>query len=356
MTDVGRDPLIAGLIDWYGLDLRGLTVYTEAAAGAYAWNAVLAAVAGASVLAETRDSSYASAEDAAARVMAIAEREGVGDRLQISIGRRREWLAAADIVTNSGFVRPIDWTVVSVMKPTAVVPLMWETWEWRAEELDLAACRDAGILVLGTDETSAQCDMRPFIGFLALKLLFSLGFDGGSVLLLASDDLLGRSVARALTANTVPYTWASPNGHADVSYAALASALAGQGRAIDHVIVAEHTCADRLVGPGALLDPSALPAPLKGASFGVMAGHVDEDSLVAAGTTFFPPRIAPFGYMSFQPYSLGRRPVLTLFSAGLRVGQAMARARLRGLDPAEAAAVALIESPAMDFTGPLAWR
>jgi hypothetical protein len=356
MTDVVRDPLLAGLIDRYGLDLRGLTVYTEAAAGAYAWNAVLAAVAGARVLAETRDSSYASAQDAAARVMAIAEAEGVSDRLQIAVGRRREWLAAADIVTNSGFVRPIDRALIEVLKPTAVVPLMWETWEWREGELDLAACRDAGILVLGTDETSAQCDMRPFISLLALKLLLSLGFDGGTVLLLASDDLLGRSVARALAANAVSYTWASPNGHADVSYAALASALAGRGPAIDHVIVAEHTCADRLVGPGALLDPAALPPRLKGASFGVMAGHVDEASLVAAGTTFFPSHIAPFGYMSYQPYALGRRPVLTLFGAGLRVGQAMARARLRGLDPAEAAAVALTESPAMDFKGAMAWR
>jgi len=145
-------------------------------------------------------------------------------------------------------------------------------------------------------------------------------------------------------------------GHADVSYSALAAYLATCGSTLDHVIVAEHTCADRLVGPGALLDPAALPPPLHGASFGVMAGHVDQESLVAAGTTFFPPRIAPFGYMSFQPYALGRRPVLTLFGAGLRVGQAMARARLRGLGLAEATAAALIESPSMEFTGAQAWR
>ena len=47
-------------------------------------------------------------------------------------GRRRPWSPEADVVTNSGHVRPIDAETVAWMKPTAVVPLMYEAWELAA--------------------------------------------------------------------------------------------------------------------------------------------------------------------------------------------------------------------------------
>jgi hypothetical protein len=53
--------------------------------------------------------------------------------------------------------------------------------------------------------------------------------------------------------------------------------------------------------------------------------------------------------MSYQPDQLGPRPVLELYAAGLRVGQAMATARLRGRSLEEATSFALRTSPAMAF-------
>jgi hypothetical protein len=47
--------------------------------------------------------------------------------------------------------------------------------------------------------------------------------------------------------------------------------------------------------------------------------------------------------------------VLELYTAGLKVGEVLARARLDGAAPEEAACRALTSSPAMDFKGELAW-
>jgi hypothetical protein len=64
-----------------------------------------------------------------------------------------------------------------------------------------------------------------------------------------------------------------------------------------------------------------------------------------------PEAIAPPGTMSYSPAVLGPRPVLELTAAGLKVGEVAARARLAGLDVAEATRVALRDSPAMAFPG-----
>ena len=61
-------------------------------------------------------------------------------------------VAQADIITNSGHVRPIDAEMIGWMKPTAVIPLMYEAWEFRDADLDLAACQRRGIVVAGTNE------------------------------------------------------------------------------------------------------------------------------------------------------------------------------------------------------------
>ena len=63
-------------------------------------------------------------------------------------------MQAADIVTNSGHVRPIDARIAGWMRPDAVVPLMFEAWEidMGRDDVDLAALRDRGIRYAGTNE------------------------------------------------------------------------------------------------------------------------------------------------------------------------------------------------------------
>ncbi len=304
------------------LDLSGLVVLTEAASGPYLGVPLLAAAAGArGVHAVAADSRWHRAGDVLAATREAADALGLGG-LVLARAKEPAALAEADIVTNTGAVRPIDAATVARLKPTAVVPLMWETWELRPGEVDVDACRRAGVLVLGTDERTAWFDMRPYMAELGLRLMAELGVEprGAAVLVLGRQPLIGGAIETGLRAAGAEVTWVDGGGPYP-------------GGRYDAVIVAEHALRDRLT-----IEP--------GPPVGVVAGNIDADALRAAGVRVFPDIIAPPGTMSYSPAVLGARPVLELTAAGLKVGEVAARARLAGLDVAAATEVALRESPA----------
>lgn len=349
--------IAAEFIDRFGLDLSGLTVLTEAASGPYLATPLTAALAGAErVLALTADSSYASGSEVAEATAREAAAWGVSERIEVGFERSAEWFGAADIVTNSGFVRPIDAEAVAAMKPTGVISLMWETWEFRSEDLDLDACRERGILVLGTDESGPPCDMRPYSGALALQLLAELGIEGpgARVVLLGGHETIGIPIAEALSEHGIEVAWFAGEDGAR-PYEELAAQLEEHARDYDALLVAEHEDPIRLLGPDGLVAPDALAERNPELRIGVIAGNVDPVALRASGLRHLPERIRPFGYESYETHRLGARPVLELYIAGLKVGEAMARARRRGAALPEAAREALASSPAMDFSGELAW-
>lgn len=337
------------LVDLFALDLRGLEVYTEAASGPYLLTPLLAAQAGATVTAVTRDSPYGTATDV--REATLAAADGLGLGIRVVLERSRDDLARADIVTNAGFVRPIDTAVVSWLKPTAVVPLMWETWEWRPGELDLDACRERGILVLGTDESQGPAPMYGYGGAIAMKLLFELGIEvyRTSVLLIGGGRGLGEPMASMLEAAGAAVTWFSSGPDDGTPYELLSAHWAAHGSDYDVCLVAEHADPRLLLGPGGLIEFDALVDVNPGLRVGVVSGNVDPAGLAMSGLRHHPQRIRPVGHMSYQAADLGPRPVLELFAAGLKVGQEMARARLEGLGVDDARARALALSPAMDF-------
>jgi hypothetical protein len=340
----------------FGLDLSGLAIYTEAASGPYMPAPILAAHAGARrVYAVTRDSGYATAESVVAETREAVEQWGVGDVVEVATARRAEWIADADVFTNSGFVRPVDRAMVEQMKPTAVVALMWETWEFRDEDVDLDACRERGILVLGTNEARPPCDMTGYSAFLGIKVLFELGLEGYGTrtLLLGGQETLAVAMERGLGALGVPVTRFGAAG--GWPYEELEAHFAEHGADYDALLVAEHADPRLLLGPGGELEPETVFRVNPALAIGVIAGAVDADALRASGLHHFPGDVRPFGHMSYQAYALGPRPVLELFAAGLAVGQAMARGRLGGASPRDAARHALEVAPAMDFSGEHAW-
>ncbi len=348
--------LPAQLISHFGVDLSGLTVYTEAASGAYLLTPIIAALSGAKkVFAQTRDSRFATAEVVCRETMQAATAFGVADKIEIRAERFDEGLAQSDIVTNSGFVRPLDGDLLARLKPTAVIPLMWETWEFRPGDLDLNACKDKDILVLGTKEQEPPCDLRFFTGLFALKLLFELGFDGGKVLLLGNSPLPAGAIADHMRRTGIDLTWVSAEPEGDLRYEQLREHFSGHGQEYDILVVAEHRHHHRLLGDDGFLGYQEILDINPDLKLGIITGNLDVPQLKASGLRYFPEDISPAGFLSYQPYHMGPRPVLALYTAGLKVGEAMARARLRGLNPRDAAREALASSPAMDFVGETAW-
>lgn len=346
------DKVLRRCIAEFGLDLQRLTIFTEAATSYYLYTPILAALAGArKVYAVTADSGFGTKENVKKRTLEAALRWSVADKIEILFSKEKRYVSESDIITNTGFVRPIDREMVSWMKPTAVIPLMWESWEFRDADLDLQACREHEILVMGTDESKPPLSMPPYSGYLAMKLLFESGLEGfkTKTLLLGGGTGLGRSIYSHFKQLGMEITWFADSEEESLPYKRLRAHFSQKGSDYDLLILAEHLNNVPLLGKDGLLTYQQISQVNPALRIGIISGDLDIEGMKNSGLHFFPQDIQPFGYMSYQPYHLGPLPVLELYAAGLKVGEMMARARLRGMEVEEAKGIALRNSPAMDF-------
>jgi hypothetical protein len=337
------------LVAKYDLDCRGLVILTEAASGSYLYNPMIAIAAGADeVLTFCRTTRYGTTDEVRAAMLAAYGAIGLGSRYTWLDDLGPETIARADVVTNSGHLRPFDAAFVDAMKPTAALPLMWEPWELRAGEIDLAAARRRGIVVLGSNEHEPPCDLRyaSFLTAMHLLMAHQASIHDDRILVIGEQYTLARAIVDGLVRLGVACRGLPPT-------AAPADAEAA-ARWATYVLVAEHADHRLLAGPGGLLETRWL-AEAGVTGVGVIAGTVDRADLEAHGLSVFPERLAPPGFMSHLPSVLGPYPVMDLFAAGLKVGTVVARARLSGLPPREAARHALRHSPALDLLGDDAW-
>jgi hypothetical protein len=320
------------LVDRLALDLSGLTVVTEAGSGAYALTPVIAALAGARrVRAITRNSDWASVEEVRETLDAAGELAGTGG-IELTESRGRAAFADADIVTNLGFVRPIDATIVGYLMPTAVVPLMCEAWEFRPGDVDLDACRHRGVLVLGTNEHHPLCDVFRYSGPLAGRILFDAGFEVlGTHVVVAGRDGFAPVIAAWLERAGALASQVDP-AHPDL-YDKLAKA--------DVLMVAEYASDVPLIADGGVIDPARLGSIAPHLTVVQFAGGIDVAALEREQVRFWPDVPVPPRRMVRTFSSLGAAPVVQLHAGGLKVAELGARARRDGLSPADAEARAV---------------
>jgi hypothetical protein len=332
MTDTrpGLDPprlirLMAAAIDRCNLDLSGLTVLTEAASGAYVVTPVLAAMAGADVYALAAGTAYSSAETIQSLTVELARSGMVQDRVELLCRKDERVVGEADIVTNSGQVRPIDAAMVAQMKPSAAVSLMYETWEFRATDVDLEACRTRGIAVAGTNERHPDVDVFSFLGEMALLELHDAGIAvRGSHILLLCDNDFAPFIVHALE-----------NLGAEITQMRQLSG-AGISPSTDAVIVAMQPRARPVVTAA---DAKLLSQKAPGAVLVQYWGDVDRAALLAAGVPVWPPADPRVGHMAILPSAVGPEPIVRLQAGGLKVGQLLAR----GLERASPEELAFVQ-------------
>ncbi len=349
--------IILELVEKLDLDLKGLVVTTEVASGDYVYLSIIAALAGADkVYALGRDTSYGKYVEHKARLVDISREFNVSNAIEpCEASSFNAWMES-DIITNSGMVRPIDRAKLKQFKSTAVIPLMWETWEFRPNEIDIKACQDFGIPVIGTEEKFHAIDMYEYPGMLALKMLFDVQCDFSSDrIALIGGGLTGTLIAKTLSRFNGSFLWYTDQPF-DKEFKGNSIPLKSLDSLInedylDVIFVAEHSVNDPLIGKEASLSFKEIAEKFPDVKIVHLCGNIDTEELVGSKLTYYPQNIAPFGHMSVFPTVMSVKPTLKLFSGGLKVGEIAAKIRKNGGSIHEAIQATVDYGIGQDFPG-----
>lgn len=302
---------MAAAIHRCALDLTGLTVLTEAASGAYAVTPVIAAMAGAEhVYAFGRDSAYGRFADVADNLRSFAAAAGVGDRITISAEFPTAFSARADIVTNSGHLRPLGPALIERLPPGAVIALMYEAWEFRPSDIDLHACARHGIAVAAVNERHSSIDVFSYLGPILVRLIFGTGFTiYANRIAVLCDNPFAPFLCRTLEEIGASVTLAVDPSHLqagdwDIVVVALRP---GIKPVVDQIVAASLA----RIAPGAALVQ--------------FWGDIDRNALRQNGIEFWPVVAPPRGHMAVLMSDVGPEPVIRLQAGGLRAAEIIHR-------------------------------
>ena len=308
-------------IERMGLNLRGLTVLTEAASDSYICTSLLAASAGAKVIAVTKSSHFGSSKDIILYGADMAKDFGVESSIKFTDSSPLNFAAKADLVTNLGFVRPINADFVALLKRTAVISLMWEPWEIREGEIDFSACKDRLIPVIGTNEHHDFLQTFEYVGVTALKLLLEANIEvfRSKIGIIGSDPFGSAIALRLQMCGGIVQKIALPI-NAEITNENLSS--------MDAIVVAEHRSGLEAIGENGGISAQFLQK--HNIALIHICGNVDTNNTNQWNLKKHPPQIVNQGYMTVTTSYVGPRPVIDLHCAGLRLGADALRCRIRG--------------------------
>lgn len=317
---------------------------TEAATGAYVVTPILAALAGARVLAYAKDTRYGSREEVFALLNATSRSLGAPAITTVSALDPKTF-AAADLITNSGHLRPLNAERLQSVKPGAVLSLMYEAWECREADLDLAFCHERAIRVGGTNERHPDVDVFGYLGDMAMKLMLDAGACpyNSTVVLICNNDF-GPYIARTLAkvcrrlgivdtvARKADYQPLLNPGKVDWLSAFPTLEPLSHYLETSAVIFTASPFENDWAARGGV-DLAAMKRFFPEAVLLRFAGHLDTKDLANHGIAFHPKEVRA-GHMGVLPSDVGVEPILRLQAAGLKVGQLMLEGKtyLRGTE------------------------
>jgi hypothetical protein len=299
--------MIGEAVERCALDLSGSRVLTEAASGAYVVTPVIAALAGAEVTAVTGDSRYGTVADVEAATMHLARLLGVADRITITTRREPSLFAAADVITNSGHVRPIVGDLAAAIRSDAVLPLMFEAWELQHGRLDidLDVLVARGVQIAGTNERHPNVDVFSYLGPMAVAHLADAGVSayGGRIAVLCNNPFREYIVDGLKSAG------------ADVAVASTLDELADAGP--DALLLAMTPTSSSVLSA---TDLGQIAAARPGCVIVQFWGDVDR---TVCPLPFWPEHPPPRGHMGVLPSRVGPEAVVRLQAGGLKVAQVL---------------------------------
>jgi hypothetical protein len=295
------------------VNLEGYTVLTEAGSNHYLFSPIIPLICGASkVFAFVKDTSYGSAEDIKDTCLEIASDLGLKDKLQIATNHLPEnWLMEADIITNSGMLRPFNREKISKFKKGAVLPLMFEAWELRDQDIDIRACKEHGITVAGTWENHPFIKVFDYVMILCLKLAMEAGYEVmGNSIFIWSDDHFGEKIKKSFIQNGAKQCFLSTDP----------KLLFEKACDLDFIFIADY---DEKQDYEILLDLKNLIVISPNIGIIHLYGILNIERVKNLGLKVYPEKNGKAELMTYTLAHVGMNPLINLQVAGYRVAQEM---------------------------------
>ena len=266
------------------------------------------------------------------RIEFLARELGCMDKITFTNLKSDPSFCDADLITNSGMLRPIDASFLRHVGNQTAISYMFENWEVRPGDVDLEYCKEKQIPVYFSEENDPRFPVFHFCGDLANKLCRESGvYPGSSTITVLSSDKFGPVVAGALRKQGASVTLLDNSEYHKI-----------RGRHFHAVVVAEFCLANTIIGGDIPLDwidnPDAVIIQL--------AGVNNIELIRDRNMRPYPDEQLPPHKMSRTLSYLGPRPVIILHAIGLKVGQSVVEARRMGLVGAEMDAYVMEHSPA----------
>ena len=312
------------------LDLAGKVVLTEAATGAYIVTPVIAALAGAEVYAFTRDTKYGTVAEVKIHTNELLSQFS-DKHLEVTIVDELtpDIITKADIITNSGHLRPLDSEKLQHAKRTVVIPLMYEAWEWRDADLDIEHCKKNGIVVGATNERHPDVDVFNYLGDMAVKQIFDAGLCPykNKFVLIANNDF-GPYIAKVVAKICDGLAVIDKNEHQDRYNFDNVKWLGNfphvsvpqEYRNAEAIIFTAYPFDQNWIGENTSLCIKQIRDQFNDPLVLRYAGDIDTAVCDKNNVRYFPAHVHS-GHMGILPSAIGSDPIIRLQAGGLKVGE-----------------------------------
>ena len=297
------------------LDLTGYTILTEVGSSEYVFTPIIAALANANrVIAYTKNSRYGLASDNILECKKVLNGIDMHYNVEFYSGEiSKTHLETADIITNSGFLRPLNEGKLKHLKKNAVIPLMYEKWELRDSDIDINYCKENNIKVAGTWENHPSLLVFNHVGPLALKMALNAGYEVyENKIIVWSDDHFGEVVKEAflnIGANDVILTTNEEYLYNNIDN-------------VDFIFICDYD-EEREYGTPYFFDFEKLLK--KNTTFGIvhLYGKINYNKHKNSLTNIYPPSDGSPSLMTFTLSHVGINPIVNLQVSGFKVAESL---------------------------------
>lgn len=310
--------IIVETIRFLNLDLTGISVLTEVGTGLFNYTPIIAQFANASkIYALAKDNTYGNSFDA---INACKEKlkyfKLKSENIYFAENTLpEEFLSNSQIITNSGNLRPLDASKLKLVTKGAAIPLMYEAWELRNDDLDIRYCKENNISVAGTWENYPGLEIFNYCKNLIIKIAFEAGFEiKSNKIIVWSDDHFGK----------LAYEGFTQLGAREVTLVSNPNDLYNKIENADFIFFCNYKSTDILLAEKAsILDLKYLKKLNPSVSIVHLAGDIDNTYVKNNGIKIYPDKRGYSIRMTYTLSHLGIKPALMLLVAGLKVGEVL---------------------------------